>query len=549
MNYLQGQSLVIGGRKSKEIVTPQSEPMPLSNQQKNNAGGYTWVIDDWGGLHRFLILGSESNTYYASSRALTAENANAVARCIQADGRRVVDIVVEISDKGRAPKNDPALFVLAMTASLGNDDTRQYALSALPKVARIPTHLFHFVAYAQAMRGWGRGLRDAVARWYLDKPPDDLAYQMIKYRQRDGWTHRDLLRLSHPKPKDDEQKRLFQWATHGVITDIDNSAYYPLSSDARLSGYKIISTYSPDFPTHAVNIAADVIKAFKLPRECVPTALLNHREVWEALLPDMPLTAMIRNLATMTRVGMFESQENVDYVCEQISSSGLLQKSRVHPLAMLIALKTYEAGHGARGRHEWTPVQAICEALELGFYKSFHNAEPTGKRLLIGLDVSGSMAFGEIAGMVGITPRVASSAMSLIHHRVEESAIFTAFSHELIEIKFDGQISLNDMMSGIDRISMGCTDCALPIIHAINKGIETDLFIVYTDNETWCGNIHPVQALQLYRHKSGINAKMVVVGMTSDRFSIADPNDAGMLDVVGFDAAFPQILHDFALHE
>jgi 60 kDa SS-A/Ro ribonucleoprotein len=75
--------------------------------------------------------------------------------------------------------------------------------------------------------------------------------------------------------------------------------------------------------------------------------------------------------------------------------------------------------------------------------------------------------------------------------------------------------------------------------------VEADAFIVYTDSETWFGQIHPVQALQEYRRKTGIPAKLIVVGMVSNHFSIADPNDAGMLDVVGFDTAVPQVMSDF----
>ena len=34
--------------------------------------------------------------------------------------------------------------------------------------------------------------------------------------------------------------------------------------------------------------------------------------------------------------------------------------------------------------------------------------------------------------------------------------------------------------------------------------------------------------------------------MDSNGFSIADPNDAGMLDVVGFDSATPALMADFS---
>ena len=43
-----------------------------------------------------------------------------------------------------------------------------------------------------------------------------------------------------------------------------------------------------------------------------------------------------------------------------------------------------------------------------------------------------------------------------------------------------------------------------------------------------------------------LTLKMVVVGMTSSEFTIADPDDAGMLDVVGFDASAPRVISDFS---
>ncbi len=179
-------------------ATPQNQPIPGSGQVPNSAGGYAWQVDDWTRLNRFMILGSENGSYYATEQTLTRESAEAVVRCIEADGLRVVREIVAVSDAGRAPKNDPALFALAMCAGLGDAETRRAALQALPKVARIGTHLFHFAAYVEGFRGWGRGLRQGIADWYNALPLPALALQVIKYQQRDGWSHRDLLRLAHP---------------------------------------------------------------------------------------------------------------------------------------------------------------------------------------------------------------------------------------------------------------------------------------------------------------------------------------------------------------
>ena len=73
-----------------------------------------------------------------------------------------------------------------------------------------------------------------------------------------------------------------------------------------------------------------------------------------------------------------------------------------------------------------------------------------------------------------------------------------------------------------------------------------DTFVIYTDSETWAGDVHPAEALREYRRRSGIDARLVVVGMVSNGFTIADPNDRGMLDVVGFDAATPALIAGFA---
>ena len=180
--------------RQKAQVTPQSEGIPGKNMVQNNAGGFTFEVSPWDRLDRFLVLGSEGGTYYVGEHKLTVENAKAVEALLKQDGLRVVNRVVEISEQGRAPKNDPALFVLAMAAAADNADVRKAALAALPKVARIGTHLFHFAQFVEGFRGWGRALRNAVANWYLGQDLNDLTYQLMKYKNRDGWTHRDLLR-------------------------------------------------------------------------------------------------------------------------------------------------------------------------------------------------------------------------------------------------------------------------------------------------------------------------------------------------------------------
>ena len=49
------------------------------------------------------------------------------------------------------------------------------------------------------------------------------------------------------------------------------------------------------------------------------------------------LTALLRNLATMTRVGVFEDTQQVKAISERLTDKAALKKARVHPIAVLAA--------------------------------------------------------------------------------------------------------------------------------------------------------------------------------------------------------------------
>lgn len=517
---------------------PQSAPLP--GMSRNNAGGYSYQVTDWERLQRFLILGSEQGTYYASAQALTRENATAIERCIQQDGLRTVKSVTDISVSGRAPKNDPALFVLAMCAGLGSVETRQAALAALPKIARTGTHLFHFVDYVQMFRGWGRGLRRAISRWYLDMPLERLCLQLVKYRQRDGWSHRDLLRLAHPKTTDTARRDLLGWCVNPDQQDRHQDM---------CQQYRLIEGMQKVTECDTAQVA-NIIRQYSLPRELIPTQYLNDQEVWNALLEDMPMTAMIRNLGKMSAVGLLTpGAAATTYVADCLRTQTLLQKARIHPMVLLFAQRTYVSGRGIKGQLSWSPVPQVIDALDEAFYLSFQNVATTGTKIMLALDISGSME-QNIMG-TRLTAREASAAMALVTAAREPATHIVGFSSSsgyqpgLIDLPISARQRLDDVLKSTNAYPFGGTDCALPMLHALKQGLEIETFVIYTDNETWHGQIHPVTALQQYRERTGIPAKLCVVGMTSGGFSIADPNDSGMLDIVGFDSASPALMSHF----
>jgi 60 kDa SS-A/Ro ribonucleoprotein len=287
--------------------------------------------------------------------------------------------IVRVSDAGRAPRNDPALFGLAMASGLGDAETRRAALDALPRVARTATHLFRFATYVDDFRGWGRSLRRAVGCWYAAQPVEALAHQAVKHRRREGVAHRDLLRRAHPARRVSAgnptlavtpgHERLFDWIVRGGTCD---------GLPRIVEGFvRAQASASPDE-------TARLVAEYRLPREAVRPDHLGCAAVWAALLDDMPIAALVRNLATMTRVGVLApGSAGTATVVARLGDADRIRRARLHPVALLAALRTYAAGRGVRGPRRWEPVAEVVDALDAAFVAAFEHVEPTGRRLLL----------------------------------------------------------------------------------------------------------------------------------------------------------------------
>ena len=613
--------LGLGEAMDNMDVTPdQSEPL-RDDQVQNNAGGFGWKVSDRDRLRRFLILGSEGGTYYVKEQELGKQNAQCIQRMIKnGHGDQVVEDLVKYSLEGRAAKQEPILFTLALCARDENAKTKKLAYEALGKVCRIPTHLFSFVEYSQTLssgKGWGRAHRRAIETWYKSRKPKSLAMAVTKYAQRNGWTHRDLARLSHLQPHTKAHALIYCYMVRGHDEAVKLNAHLLAPPAAAVGDNSAAATAMDVTPAEDVSTSptdgesaatADSASAtadkemkktkakkppkeFKLPevednmeetaavfaflegveqmkkasseqevvsliaqhglvREHVPSEYLNSRLVWEALLKDMPMTAMLRNLAKMTTIELLKPLgDHTHTVCQRLRDADALHRARVHPYDVLLAMKTYMSGRGLRGKLSWTPVPEIESALNDAFYAAFRAVQPTGKRYLLALDVSGSM-WGSMIMNSNIDAATASACMAMVTARTEKRHHVVGFSDKLVDVKISPQMRLEEVMEVMNRIPMGGTDCAQPMLYAAKKKLEVDVFIVYTDCETWAGRVHPSEALKRYRRQMNMpDAKLIVVGMTANGFTIADPEDRCMLDMVGFDAAGPGIIREFSLGE
>lgn len=512
----------------------QRNPIPgkEARMKQNADGAYVFKLDKWARLNRFLILGTEGGTYYASEKSLTLENAQGAIDCIREDGIRVVAELVKVSDEGRAPKNDAAIFVLALCVAKGNDATRRAAYFSLPLVCRIGTHVFNFMNAIKAVgKGSSRGLRNALKGYYEAKNDHRFALDLLKYKGRNGWTHRDIFRMIRWTPEGDKQSTMKYYMT-GFLDNKKNPLTFGEFECRTL------------FEEGKEALAIEVIKEKRLPRELVPTELYSKKKTWEAMLPSMPYTALMRNLGKITQMGLlgdFSEWETV--VCEKLRDEIAIRNSRAHPMNIMTAWYTYRKGKGFKGNLIWSPNQRVLAALENAFYSSFKYVEPMGVKTVIALDVSSSMDW-ESTGT--LTAREAACGMALSLIKTEPYAATYAFSDQLTKLDVNEHTTLDQFLGKVNNLPFRSTNCALPIEMALEHKVPADLFVILTDNETnGYRSGHVDTYLKRFREQVNPNAKLVVCGMTATDASIGDPNDKGILNIAGFDSNLPKIISEF----
>jgi 60 kDa SS-A/Ro ribonucleoprotein len=506
---------------------PDSKPLD-ARQVLNSAGGWTYEVECWDQLNRFLILGTYGGTYYVSERDLTKTNVDALAKCLAIDPKRYAETVAKVSHEGRAAKNDFAVFALAY-ACQHSEASRKEALKQLNSVCRIGTHLFQFLEDYKALGGGlGRSMRTAISNWYTSKNIDNVAQQLIKYRNRNNWTHRDVLRISHAKSE--SLNNVLRYAVKGWESELE----YPNAINA----FEMLKKAS-------AKEAVEIINKYDVTREFVPTNLLTDASVMNALAMKMPISAMIRNLGNMSRVLGWTptaKSEALERTLDNLKNQEVLQKGRVHPMFVLTALKQYETSRGTSST--WDVNPKIVSGLNTAFKLSLKGVTPTKLRFLQAVDTSGSM---HTPAGSNFSCSEAATAMALVVSCTEPYVRNLDFNDRV----HNANVVLHDQMTVQDACrafnGSGGTALASSVQWALDKKEVFDVIIIYTDNETWNSRTQLPIVWDEYKKKVNPKAKLVIASTAANQYTVGDPQDTSVLQTVGFDGNLLEVIKGWAL--
>ena len=357
------------------------------------------------------------------------------------------------------------------------------ALNAVNDCVRILTHMYMLIGYIKIFSkaghpslttatassakappavigsGIGRGIRRVFGEYFYSRTGVEIANLMTKYQNREGWSIKDVLTLIHIDPKrmkDDggrlaidyifKPKEEFEQILAAApptteptktflsaIQEIHNIILHPAAASASSVAAAQAATQRELYRI------TDLINQVGLCREQLPSQLFKQRRVWETLLMSkgangkgkgMPLTALIRNLGKLTTaeigiiapfstIAIQSLTRDTKHICDRITDPADIKRTRLHPYTILVAMMTYKKGHGDKGGMTWSPNTHIIEALDKAFKLAFQNITPTGKRIKIALDVSGSMSSNFCTGSPVVSCAVGSVAMMMMTLYVE----------------------------------------------------------------------------------------------------------------------------------
>lgn len=518
-----------GTAKATEFIPGRKDDM-----KKNLAGGVSFKADDFTALRRWLLTGSFSNFFYESSRKNTNENLDTLINCINQNPVKVAEEIVYATNHGTMASQHTCILALVHLSN-GNQIAKKEFRNIFNDVIRTASHLYEFVAYTKKIRGMGKTIHKAVNGWLKSKNASDLEYQFLKYQQREGFSNRDILRLFKPVPRNEVEDSLFSWVAQKnkpLVNELERLQVYEGLKRGDYSEKEVVKA----------------IADFGLTHEMIPANVERTTKVWTALFYKMPMTATIRNLATLTRNGVFKNMKNLDVLEEKLNKEAL-QKSRVHPLEIANAQKIYSSG-GAIGRStnaNFEPIPRVIDILEDAVHNSFITQEPTGKHFFHALDISGSMGWADMPGLF-LNPFEIESIMALTTVKTEKNYYVGGFSDSFIQLpEFRSKSTIKSAITEARRHGFGGTNAASAYEHAIEQNIYTDVFVFWTDSENWGGRYNggqPSLKLKEYRKKVNPEAKAIYITLVpyGDKVTLSDPKDPLSYDIGGFSSQTPKLI-------
>jgi 60 kDa SS-A/Ro ribonucleoprotein len=435
-----------------------------------------------------LMTNTLSNTFYVSEQELAKETVDVLTKMAEKDPEFLAKALVFARNQGLM-RLAPIVGLVVLSA-FDKSEKKTAFRKVFHHVVKTPDDLREFVAICRSKavrQGLGGEARDATKRWLQHM----TEYHAVKYgsANSEGITLRDIIRMAHPRPVNDKQRELFGWVVKGW-NDIGSE---PSPTNPQVWAFEKLKR------TENEAEIVSLIEKYRLTWEVVvPSVKKMTPAIWRALLKDMPYMALLRNLNTLERHGVFKSDAKtvVNEVATRLADPEQVRRSKQLPFRFFNAFKSFTGNQAVR--------DALVEALE----QSFVSVPELAGRVCIANDISGSMGsrvsdkgetrYCDIAGLLG----------AALFKKCDD-VVLLPFDSSVYQINVSRKSTIMDIAEKVG-LAKGGTDLSAPVNELLYSKNKVDVFIGITDNMDWAGEGF-LTAWERYKKLVNPNAKAFLI--------------------------------------
>jgi 60 kDa SS-A/Ro ribonucleoprotein len=480
---------------------------------------------------------------------------------------KVVPLIEKLAVEKQTRCMDIIIFALAFCSRADDVVVRQSAFAAVQTICTTPAMLYQFAGFSKTMhstkvngrsmgRGQGRGFRRAIRTWFMNQTPYDLIYNITKGGNRHNWSARDLVRVAHISTRkcSTAMALALQWIVHpekAVRTQPFKSQTHDYARLADfITALTFLRTQCRELSPPVLERVVAIMRTHNLTREHLPMHFLAQPTIWAVLVERMPFTTLLNNLGTLSKHQLLQKGTATGtHVTARLRDKNVLRASDLHPMTVLTALLQYEVGCAYQSSARWDVeehvVEALNEAMDYTFLQEI-TLDPDNP-IMIGLDISNSMQ-ARLPGLSTSMGNAAAALTTTILRKTKDSTVL-AFVNQGTLLKIGTDPTFYKVKAGTVGFEVSRTNCALPMIIAMEQRIVASAFVVITDTVKNCGTISCGQALRAYNDEMGLvgkqKAKLIVLSMAEEKFTIAEEGNPDMLDIVGFDRSSSTRIFEF----
>ncbi|XP_011299477.1 60 kDa SS-A/Ro ribonucleoprotein [Fopius arisanus] len=470
----------------------------------------------------------------------------------------------------------PETFIFALAASARqqkSEKLRRGAYEYVSQHCKNPEHFLLFICFASRLskqqliprHGYGHGWRSAVNDWYLSQGSKDLANSVTRYKSRHGWTHKDIIKLSHLSTKGSPPD--VQAVLKYIVLGLEKTKL-EFSNESKTQEVLEFIERVEDFRQCDDPVrAAALIRTHHYTLEHVNPGLMKSPDVWEALIDTMDFPLIVLNLQRIHNAGLLTAGSQLtDKIITAFLNKDQVLKSKIRPSELLLAAKNYENPEGVpmpvkrrigrknklKHKRISRPDKKVIEAIYSALNTSFSNVEGTGLKYLITVSTGGWRKSCQVGQIEGNIPWVVEAAciLALGLLRAEEKVTVSTFTGteglNARPVHIEKSATFQETVERMKARSTGPPNLGKPMLWAAHHRRKYDVFVNVVDKMREKYDFTG-RAMDLYKKKMNLPGTRLVnwvVGSTSTYMEGRNVSD--VLTVCGFDVHIPRIIEAFA---